>query len=577
MFKRNEKYRQAELFGLMSSLSSKQNKMLIKSIEHSFFMQIFTKIDEGDFKVLYSNKKSRPNTPVNQLVGSLVLKHLFNWTFEELFKRLNFDLLTRYAIGIRSLEEEIFSEATIYNFQNKIIAHFVTTGKDLLKTVFDSLTNNQLEEFGIKTDIQRGDSFLIGSNIFDYTRLQLLIEVLHRLFRILDEEDKILYSNILTDYTKQTAGQYIYKLQKDDLPKEIQKLAGVYHELFLSLKEKYRDISVYQIFTRVYSEHFVVIDQKVEVVASDKLNSSILMSPDDLEATFRDKRDQQSKGYSGHVSETANPENKVDIIVDADVQPNNVDDAKILEDRLPKMIEKTPDLNEYHVDGAYGSPNVDALMDEHEIMLIQTAVRGRKAYVKFLIEELPNETYNVTCEYGQKVVATKATKGKDAKRHKAVFNHDICLTCPLYGICNSQVMGGKRVIKKRIWYFGKDKILLQRRLKNRDLIPVERRKLRSNVEATVKELKRGMKGGKVRVRNRAKVKIYLYFTAIGVNLTRIHKYLNDSKLSSPTNHKNGLGYNNVYRLVLKQYFRSCFHENKGDIVSVYGIYGRLVA
>jgi len=219
-------------------------------------------------------------------------------------------VLTRYAIGIRSLDEDIFSEASIYNFQNKIIEYFVQTGKDLLTEVFDNLTAAQLKEFGIKTDIQRGDSFLIGSNIFDYTRLQLLIEVLLRLYRILNEEDKLTYSKILEDYTKQTAGQYIYRIQKEDLPKEIGQLAKIYHQMYTSLKCKYKDVAVFNIFKRVYNEHFSILENKIGVVPSDKLHSAILLSPDDAVATYRHKRDSGSKGYSGHISETANPENQ---------------------------------------------------------------------------------------------------------------------------------------------------------------------------------------------------------------------------------------------------------------------------
>jgi hypothetical protein len=534
MFKRNEQYRQTELFGLINNMSNKQNKMLVKSIEYSFFMNIFVKIKEGDFKVLYSEKKSRPNAPVNQLVASLIIKHLFNWTYEELFKRLNFDVLTRYAVGIRTIEEEVFSEATLYNFQNKIISHFVTTGTDLLKEVFDALTSAQLSEFGIKTNIQRGDSFLIGSNIIDYTRLQLLIEVLHRIFRVLDDNDKSLYHDTLNDYTKQTSGQYIYKLPKEDLPTEIQKLAGIYHELYIKLKERYAETAIFKVFTRVYTEHFVIVNKKVEVVPSEKLTSSILMSPDDESATFRRKRDQDSKGYNGHISETANPENKLNLIVDVVETPNNVDDAAILEERLPEMLQKTPALDEYHSDGGYGSPTVDKIMEKNKIRQIQTAVRGRKAYAKFSINHIQEDEYSVTCEYGQIVKAEKAKKGKNAKRYKATFDHNTCLACPLYEICNSDIVGGKRIEKKRVWYFSEENILFHKRQQNIDLIPQERRKLRANVEATVKEMKRGIKNGKVRVRKQIKIRIYLNLTAISVNLTRIHKYLNSSSLSCLT-------------------------------------------
>lgn len=169
MFKKNETYKQYDLFGVTNNLSKKQAKIWDNSIEHSFFENLFSKINENNFSILYSDKKSRPNMPVNQLVGSLIIKHLLNWTYDELFRNLNFNILTRHAIGINSLQDDVFSEASIFNFQNRVIEYFVDTGKDLMTEVFDNLTTDQLKTFGIKTDIQRGDSFLLGSNIFDWT------------------------------------------------------------------------------------------------------------------------------------------------------------------------------------------------------------------------------------------------------------------------------------------------------------------------------------------------------------------------------------------------------------------------
>ena len=49
--------------------------------------------------------------------------------------------------------------------------------------------------------------------------------------------------------------------------------------------------------------------------------------------------------------------------------------------------------------------------------------------------------------------------------------------------------------------------------------------MRANVEASVKEVKRGVKNGKVRIRGYRRIKFYLCMTSIAVNLTRIHKYL----------------------------------------------------
>ncbi len=41
---------------------------------------------------------------------------------------------------------------------------------------------------------------------------------------------------------------------------------------------------------RVYREHFVVIDREVSSRPAEELNSSMLQSPDDIDATYRQKK-----------------------------------------------------------------------------------------------------------------------------------------------------------------------------------------------------------------------------------------------------------------------------------------------
>src|SRR5690606_16154230 len=190
MFKQNTGYQQKELFGFEDNLTKKQITYLKSSTEFTFFNEIFSKIDERKFSLLYSSTKSRPNVPINQLVGALILKHLNNWTYAELFKNLTFNNLTRYSIGITNPQADVFSEATMFNFQNRVINHYEETGKDLITEVFDSLTAIQLEQFNINTSIQRGDSFLVGSKVIEYSRLRLLIEVLKRVGRVLEGDIK---------------------------------------------------------------------------------------------------------------------------------------------------------------------------------------------------------------------------------------------------------------------------------------------------------------------------------------------------------------------------------------------------
>jgi hypothetical protein len=294
----------------------------------------------------------------------------------------------------------------------------------------------------------------------------------------------------------------------------------------------------------------VVKDDKVEVIPSNQLNSSILMSPDDEEATYLDKGQLGKKGYSGHISETANPDNKINFITDCVVVQNNIDDAKILEDRLPKMISKTPDLSEYHSDGNYGSPSVDIIMEGNSINQVQSAVRGRKAHAKMDISENENGDFWVTCQNGQKEKAEKTLKGKNPENRKVVFDYKKCMQCPLKDKCKSYILGVKTNKPKRVWYFSDEQIMLQRRLQNINEIPENRRKLRANVEATVKEIKRGIKNGKVRIRGKIRVMFYLSMTSIAVNLTRIHRFNkehNPPKLYAPINlYENGW----IFRFIL---------------------------
>ena len=140
MFQPNLNHEQKNIFGFESSLPSKLLKELYESEEYYFYKIIFNNIKEEPFRVLYSDKASRPNAPVNCLVSAILLKEKYHWTYEQLFKRLHFDLLTKTALGLDSLDDIPFDDATIFNFQNRLLKHQLETGEDLIEQVFDSLT-----------------------------------------------------------------------------------------------------------------------------------------------------------------------------------------------------------------------------------------------------------------------------------------------------------------------------------------------------------------------------------------------------------------------------------------------------
>ncbi|NIA09968.1 MAG: hypothetical protein GWP10_09615 [Nitrospiraceae bacterium] len=65
MFEENTGHLQKDLFGLAGMLSPALKKSLVKSREYHFYHLIFLNIDEKLFSVLYSEKKSHPNAPIN--------------------------------------------------------------------------------------------------------------------------------------------------------------------------------------------------------------------------------------------------------------------------------------------------------------------------------------------------------------------------------------------------------------------------------------------------------------------------------------------------------------------------------
>lgn len=523
MFRKNTGYLQQGIFDENQNLTKQKQKLWDKSKEHLFFKTVFKRIDENRFSILYSKVKSRPNTPVNQLVGSLVLKHLYDWTYEELFLHLNFNLLTRHAIGIHDLQQNIFSPASLFNFQNKVTEYFKETGEDLFMEIFNSLTTDQIDEFNVSTKIQRGDSFLMGSNIVNYTRITLLVEVLLRVYRTLSEADKKEVYPILDKYTKQTANQYTFKLKKENIPYELSKLAEIYHQLFVKFKLSYEDDKVFKMFERVYKENFKLEEKQIIVTPSKELGSNKLMSPDDEQATFRTKRNEIAKGFTGHISETASPDNELNLITDLEVVPNNVDDAKILEKRMPEMLKKTPDLAEYHADGLYGNEEVDKIMDKNGIKQVQANIRGNKSNSGIRIHSPKQEGPFVKCNGGQQVPLINT-----GKTWKAEFDYSICSQCPFKDNCNTKITGTKSGNPRRYKVFYDKSILAHSRFNNIDKLPPERRKLRANIEATIKETKRGMKNNKLRVRGLTKAKDYLIWTSIAINLTRIHRCLSET-------------------------------------------------
>lgn len=486
----------------------------MESPEYHFYHLVFRRIREEDFAVLYAENEGRPNAPINVMVSAMLLQQHRHWTYEELFEQMAFNLKTRVALGQFTLDEQVLCPASLFNFQNRLRAYGVETGINLMEKVFDQFTSDQLKQLKVKTSIQRSDSTLVGSNIRTYSRLQLLVEVLERLHRVLTEKDQADYRERFAPYVGQSSGQYIYRLRSSEYGTALSTIGAMYHWVIKTLQASYGTLEVWTIVDRVYTEHFTVVEKTITVKPSEELSSDILQSPDDVEATYRKKHQEGHRGYVVHVSETAHAENGVNLITDIVVEQNNVDDSVLLEERLPVMREKTPELKELHTDGGYASEQNDEKLAEAKIAHIATAIRGRAAGVNMTIDETGEQQYVVTCPQQQ-----KTESGRVRKRFKAVFAATSCAMCPLAKACPTVIQRGGT----RVYYFTEAQYRLSVRRRALASLPAKRQHLRANVEATIQQLKRFTRNGKVRLRGLFRVTLFAWSATLMINFGRIFR------------------------------------------------------
>jgi len=116
-------------------------------------------------------------------------------------------------------------------------------------------------------------------------------------------------------------------------------------QLLTELKPGYASQAVYQVLERVFGEHFRTEQTQVKTIPNAELSAASLQSPDDLEATYREKRSEGYQGYVANVTETCDPENKLQLITKVQVASNNSDDDQFLAEALPNLKERS-DLDE---------------------------------------------------------------------------------------------------------------------------------------------------------------------------------------------------------------------------------------
>jgi len=529
MFRAHTDHLQTGFLDTVTQFPEAKRQRLEDSWAGTFYHEVFCRIEESIFAPLYSDEPSRPNAPVNVSAGLEMLKSGFNWSDEELFNHLDFDVQVRYALGIRDIHAEVCTLRTQYNFRRRVSEHMQETGKNPFEQVFVQVTDEQLAALGLKTGHQRMDSTQISSNVRRYSRLQLLVEIVQRAARMLNEEDQARYADLLAPYGQSNAGQYCYRVKNSDLDSHLQQVGQVIYRLLDELSTCYADQEGYRLLQRVFSEHFELSTDamatepaRVTVKPPEALRADSLQSPDDTEATYREKHGQGYRGYVAHLSETCDPDNPVQLITDVQVAPNTTDDEALLAETVPELKRRTQ-VNMLEIDGGYTGPEASQVCADQGVTLNPSAIRGRTpdpttlGLDAFTWDTASDTTPCVTCPHGQTV---DLTPGRKSHRCHAAFDTIVCAQCPLVESCPTRPL--KRRPQRVLNVDQRQIEVAQLRQRCAQLQHADHH-LRPAVESTVRSIKHPF-GGKLPVRGQTRVTMVIMASAMMVNLRRIWRF-----------------------------------------------------
>ncbi len=565
MFRKNQQHLQPSLFSDLNALSAKQRTRLEESWAGAFRREVFNRLDEQPLAVLYSDEPSRPNVPVNVLLGLETLKAGFGWSDAELYDEFVFNLQVRYALGYDRLSDGEFDLRTVYNFRRRLSEYQQSQGKNLVEQAFVQVTDEQVRAFQLKTGHLRMDTTQISSNIRQMNRLQLLVEMLQRVDRMLSAADQARYAEALAPYRKGSSGQYVYHLKGEDTAPHLQRIGEVMQRLLDELAPAYAQEATYQLLARMFQEQFTVAAPpppaparvasdlpirpepasapdaapvsgppgtgaaesaaptarpKVQTQPGQAIRADSLRSPDDPDATYRKKAGHAYQGYVANVTETCDPDNPLQLIVQTQVAANTTQDTDLLRAAVPDLKTRL-DVEHLYTDGGFCSPDVDDLLRDLRIEQTPTGLCGhaprpdRLSLADFRFEgDDPAAPERVVCPHGR---AAEVEPGRNAERFLARF---VCDDCPLATRCSTQV---RTHDPRRVLPFSHKDLGVTLRRQRRAQHP-EAKNVRAAVEATVGALKRPFPEDQLPVRGGFRMACLVIGSAWMVNVRRIQRY-----------------------------------------------------
>lgn len=408
--------------------------MLRGSWATAFSEHVFPKIKEDRFAVLYSkDAASRPNTPVNIIIGAMLLKQAYGLTDEEVVEEIAFDLRWQEALHTTSFEEQPFSDRTLSRFRERLLSYEAKTGIDLFKEEMESLAGIYAKSMNINGRLKRMDSMTISSACRRMGRLTLVYECVRQMAEALHRMgmDELLTGSLMNYVKEEPKTDPGYRLDDEEAGRDlIERIKDGYRLWFAcgDALETLRELPEYRHLERMLGDQTEVElgeDVRIRLKENCEIATDSLQNPSDEDATYRIKGGKGSVGYVGNLVE-AKGENG-SIIESYDLKPNITPDTEFTKAELARI--GTPeDKTTLVTDGAYGSGELMEQAQRQNIDFVTTALNGAQTNPLIGKFELDETGRIIRCPGGAEPYQYKYNPVTGVST--ARFAREDCARCP---------------------------------------------------------------------------------------------------------------------------------------------------
>lgn len=491
-----------------------------KAWHNVFFSEITSCIEEQPYAVLYG-KTGRPNAPVRILLSMLILKEGHSWTDEQLYNECRFNLQVMLALGLSSLDTEVPSPSTYYDFKARLMSHYEHSGEDLLGQTFSHLTRQQSKRYKVSGRDLRMDSKLFNSNIARCTRLQLVIGVLQKFYKSQRKHERLMSKllaedrTLLRELSTQAAQRHTYPLGAEQQARLLADLGLLAQRIHACLRDddSPTDAGAKQLIARLLNEQYDTQGPDQVLLPKDKrkIDPTTMQSPHDTQATYRKKessyKTQLIRGYCANITETcaqAQPSQgpALHLITDVQVEVASISDDVFFRSAIEKSEAITAQAAEnVWTDGGYNSqPNAD-FGDQHEAKPLNWYLNKLQG---------PPSQFEFAYNPDQQLIVTDLRNG---------FTQQAVLSpSGIWRIVDAAHTKNK--------YRYLDPIVIRNFFRRQQIAeqPPEVRKRRANVESTIHQVFNTLKGNKTKYRGKVANHCFVLCRCIWVNYRRINAF-----------------------------------------------------